>query len=120
LQIQNINFSVNRFYYFYFYVILLFLLAGVTTTQNDECIWSEWSECSASCGSGFQIRQKIVSEDRDVEDDREVEEDRDVEEDGEADIRNLDSFECQGTEETEKRNCFLSPCQGIVDVLDIE
>ncbi len=60
------------------------------------CSWSDWSDCSASCGSGFQTRQKTVSKDR------------------EADIRNLESNECQGREETGKRNCFLKPCQGIV------
>jgi hypothetical protein len=59
------------------------------------CSWSDWSDCSASCGSGFQTRQKTVSKDR------------------EADTRNLESNECQGREETGKRNCFLKPCQGI-------
>ena len=60
------------------------------------CSWSDWSKCSASCGSGFQTRQKTVSKDR------------------EAGIRNLESNECQGREEIGKRNCFLKPCQGIV------
>ncbi len=63
--------------------------------SDNLCSWSDWSDCSASCGSGFKIRQKTVSEDHG------------------ADIRNLGISECQRRKHTEKRTCFLPPCQGI-------
>jgi hypothetical protein len=73
-----------------FILILQFLQFTV-----NLCFWSDWSDCSASCGSGFKIRQKIVSEDHG------------------ADIRNLGISECQRRKQTEKRSCLLPPCQGI-------
>ncbi len=78
----------------YIDLTLIFMFAfSDSTTTNDLCSWSDWSDCSSSCGPGFQTRQKTVL----------------------IDIRSLaENTDCQGREEIEKQDCLLHLCHGKV------
>ncbi len=73
---------------------VILILQFLQFTDN-LCSWSDWSDCSASCGTGFKIRQKTIPGNHG------------------ADVRNLEISECQRRKQTEKRTCLLPPCQGI-------